>query len=200
MPSPLFVVCEGDSLTTGNGIALASTYPVQMSRLFTDNRMVSIINWGKSGDKISDITTEASAEVDPCFDSRKGNNVLVVWCGLNSLFKGEAGDFTAATSYGLYVTYCQARQAQGFKVVACTITPTTGASVPAGYETQRLLFNTSVRTNYKTFAGALADIGADSHLQDSTNTTYFDADLIHLTAAGYAIVAAIVQPAVASIA
>lgn len=48
-------------------------------------------------------------------------------------------------------------------------------------------------------ADALADLGNNANLQDATNTTYFNADKVHLTTAGYNIVAGIVAAAIASI-
>lgn len=195
MSAPLYVVAEGDSLTTGNGIAVTSSYPYLLALSFTDNRMVSMVNVATSGNKLSDMATQATTQVDPTYDSRKVNNFCVIWGGTNSMYSGESGDFSGSGAYDRLVTYCQARQAEGFKVIVLTCLPRTNVGTPAGFETQRTAFNASVRANWRTFADAMADVAADSRLSDSTDTTYFNADLVHLTATGNAVVASIVLDA-----
>jgi lysophospholipase L1-like esterase len=194
-----YIVCEGDSLTVGNGIAAWSTYPLQFALLYTDNRMVSVVNVATAGNKLSDIASQAATEVDACYDVRKGDNITVVWCGTNSMYLGESGDFSGATAYGLLVTYCQDRQAAGEKVVVVNCLPRQNVGTPAGFEAQRVIFNASIAANWATFADALADVAADARLSDPTDGTYFDADKVHLIAAGNAVIASIVKAAVDSL-
>lgn len=197
--SALYIVTEGDSLTTGNGIGGFSPYPWQLALLYTDNRMVSVSNMATTGNTLADMAAQAASQVDPCFDSRKGRNVACLWGGTNDMYSGVAGDFSGAGAYGRLVTYCQARQSAGFKVAVLNCLPRQNAGVPAGFETQRGIFNASIAANWRTFADALVDVAADSRLQDPTNATYFNPDLVHLTAAGYAIVAALVKAQVDSL-
>ena len=56
-----------------------------------------------------------------------------------------------------------------------------------------------IRANWATYADALADLGANANLQNSANLTYFNADGVHLTDAGYAVVTSIIDAAIASI-
>lgn len=197
--SALYALAEGDSLTVGNGTSGWSVYPLQLALLYTDNRMISLPNVATGGETLADMTTEYATQIKPEYDSRKGSNVLLLWGGTNDMARGVGGDFSAASAYARLVSYGQTAQADGFKMVAFTILPRQDVGTPAGFEAERLIFNADVRANYLTFANALADVAADSRLQDPTNATYFNADLVHLTAAGYAVVAGIVKTAVDSL-
>lgn len=186
--SPLYIVCEGDSLTAGN-------YPQFLALLYTDNRMISLQNWGLAGDTIANMLGEAATQVDPAYDSRKGRNILLIWAGTNDMSGGSAD---GATTYANYVTYCTARRATGFKVIAFTIM-NRGDAHNALWDTGQPIFNAALRANWADYADALVDVQAQATLQDTANTTYFNVDKIHLTNAGYSIVAALAKTAVDSL-
>lgn len=188
------VIFDGDSLTGGNtGTAPAKTYTDRVLAALTG--ATDAYNLGISGQTVVQLAADASAQVDPLVDESLAQNVVVVWVGTNDLTNGDA----AATVYANLVAYCQARQAAGFEVVVLTALPR-GASAP--FETARQTFNASIRTNWATFADALADVGADSTIGepgDQNNTTYYSGDAIHMTAAGYAVVAGLVTTALAGL-
>jgi hypothetical protein len=161
-------------------------------------------NQGVSGQAMSGMITTAASVVDPAF----GNNTrrLVAWGGTNDV----AVNFqTGATVYGNVTTYLNARSAAGWKTVVIGMMPR-GAGAGAFFETQRTTINNSFRADFPTataftnvFTGTtfpnavFVDIGADATLGPAgaeLNTTYFG-DQIHLTNAGYAIVAAYVKNA-----
>jgi lysophospholipase L1-like esterase len=80
-------------------------------------------------------------------------------------------------------------------VVICTVLPR-GQSA-AFYEARNAL-NAELRARWRSFADALADVGADKTLGAGgaeTDSTYYR-DTVHLTAAGYAIAAREVADAV----
>jgi len=56
--------------------------------------------------------------------------------------------------------------------------------------------NALIRANWNSFADGLADIAADARFTDYNNTTYFNADKVHLTDAGYAAAAQVFLPAI----
>jgi lysophospholipase L1-like esterase len=194
----LHIVCEGDSLTVGLNLAATSrsTYPFQLALLYTDNRMVAVYNDAVSAQTIDDM--DAQTSVTATYDSRKGNQVLVVWAGTNDIYFGATG----AATYALLAAYCAARRAVGFKVVVLTCLPRSNAGTPAGFNTDRATLNTSIRANWATFADALADVAADSRIGDDgdeLDTTYFDADKVHMNATGYGVIASIVKTAIGTI-
>jgi len=196
----LYATFEGDSLTTGQGSSGGNTYPVQLIRMFTDNRMVSMVNVATSGETLADMATEAASQIDNAYDSRKPTNITVIWGGTNDLYLGVLGDFSGAGAYARLLAYGQARQAIGEKVVVVNCLPRQNAGVPVGFEAQRVIFNALIASGWQSFANALADVAADSRLQDPTNTTYFDADKVHLNNTGYAVVAGIVFAQVSGLA
>lgn len=195
----LYLVTEGDSLTTGNGITAWSDYPRQLALLYTDNRMVSVVNVAASGNKLSDMASQAAAEVDSCYSASKPTNVCVIWGGTNSMYLGEDGDFSGANAYELLAAYCQDRREAGYSVVVVNALPRQNVGTPEGFEDERVIFNASVAANWRTFADALADVAADARLSDPTNGAYYNADKVHLVAAGYGVVASVVKSAVDSV-
>lgn len=121
-------------------------------------------------------------------------NVITVFEVTNALYFGA----TATTAYNDLVTYCQAAQRRGFKVVVLTVLPRSDAGTPGSFETDRQTVNTNLRANWTTFADALADVAADSRIGDAgdeTNTTYY-ADRVHPTTTGGGIIAQIVYDAI----
>jgi lysophospholipase L1-like esterase len=80
-------------------------------------------------------------------------------------------------------------------VVICTVLPH-GRS--AAFYQARNALNAELRAHWRSFADALADVGADKTIGADgaeTDATYYR-DTVHLTAAGYAIVAGVVADAI----
>ena len=96
------------------------------------------------------------------------------------------------TIYNNIINYCNARRSLGFKVAVCTILPRTGGTPPVGFEENRLALNALIRSGFTGFADGLVDLAYSSNLSTTTDTTYFNVDQIHLTNAGYNIVANLV--------
>lgn len=132
--------------------------------------------------------------------------MLIAWGGTNDLYFGAS----AATTYSRIVTYATARKAAGWRVVILSILPRSGAATPGTFEADRQTVNASLLADFPTATGqtritsggAYADyfinIGADPTIGlagQEANTTYY-ADLVHLTNAGYAIVADYVKKAI----
>lgn len=187
----LFIVCEGDSLTAQDtaGQATQNKYwPNQMAALYSDNRMVSVVNAAVSGEQLQNMIAQAAAQVDAAFDARKGVQVCTIWAGTNDI---RVGARTGAQVYADLLTYCAARRSAGFKVIVITMLPR--GNFVGGEAAERLAFNASVKANWATFCDALVDTTADSRLQSSADTTYFNADTIHLNNTGYALIAAAVK-------
>ncbi len=185
------IVFDGDSMTFGTGagpVGLAGPSNATYPRLAADGITgATVYNFGVGGQTVLAMTTDAAAQIDVLYDSSR-LSIVAVFGGTNDLVNGAA---SAATVYSRIVTYCQARRAAGWKVVVGTILPRSSANAGAAFEADRQTVNTSIRTNWATFADALADVGADATIGAAgaeTNTAYYS-DAIHPTTLGYEIVA-----------
>lgn len=146
------------------------------------------------GRTTANMIADAATRVDAFYDAARPSNIVVAWEITNDLFFGAS----AATAYNNIVTYCQGRQAEGFQVVVLSVLPRSGLGVPDTFEASRQTINTNLRANWESFADALADIGADETIgvagADLDTTFYIDG--VHMTDAGYGLVAEIVKDAI----
>lgn len=189
------VICDGDSMTYGLGVAVGSTYPQQLEGLLGADWAVG--DSGANSDTVADMSGDAATEVDAFYDASAygADNWCVLFGGTNDLYFGAS----AATTESRIQTYCEDRQAVGFKVVVCTVLPRSDAGTPAGFEADRQAVNTWLRANYESFADALADLAADTRIGDAgdeEDTTYYQADLVHPNATGAGVIAQIVYDAI----
>lgn len=139
--------------------------------------------------------TLAPTKIVPQYSPSRTKNIIVAWEILNDVLIGGA---SAAGAYNSLVSYCEAVRSAGFKVVVVTALPANGATYPS-FAATRATINTNIRTNWATFADALADIGGDSTIGDDgdeLNTTNYQADGVHLKAPGGTIVAGYVKDAI----
>ena len=195
------IVFDGDSLTNGTGSLPWNNFP--NSNDFPSQVVATLdpagtyYNVGVGGELVATMITNAPTVVDAKLVTG-ANNIVVFAGGTNDLDSTD----NAATTYGRIVTYCQARQAAGWKVVVMTLTPRSDAGVPGDFDTVRLSVNTSIRTNWATFANGLADIGADANMGTSgqeTNTQYYNGDNVHHSPVGYAVRASYVLAALSKL-
>jgi lysophospholipase L1-like esterase len=142
------------------------------------------------GKTTAQMISGGAATVDTRQDSWNPRNWLIAWEGTNQLPVS-----TAEESYDLLVQYCQERRAAGAnKIIVGTMLPADGRS-----EVERQEYNDLIRTNWDSFADAFADVGDDPTIGqtgDNLNLTYYNADKVHMTDAGYAIVAGIFEDAI----
>lgn len=190
------VICDGDSLTAGTGSTGGNTYPAQMIAALGSG--YEAINDGTGGHTVVQMLA-AVASLDEYIAVTRPRVYYVGWGGGNDIYTSGTD---AGALFSLYVDLCRGRRVSGAKVVACTQLPRSIVSTPAYYERQRLAFNAMVRAQWRTFADALADMGADATIGlagSEMNTTYYDPDRVHMTNAGYAVVEGIVRAALLSI-
>lgn len=183
------LVCIGDSLTDGsngygkNSIAATLEYPSQL-QLLRPGRFV--INAGKWGALVSTL-----APVDPlCTPGAQ----LVVFIGSNNLSGGQSPD----EAYKAISAYCRARQAKGWTVYVTTLLPRVAPKTVPDWETKRQATNELIRQNHAAFSDGLIDFAADPRVGeagDELDATHYTPDQIHLTAAGAAVLAALVHRA-----
>jgi lysophospholipase L1-like esterase len=196
-PHPYQAVCEGDSITAGLGVT--TPYPAQMAASLGSGWVV--VNNGVSSDTIENMLANAPTDIDPKYNAYAyKKNICVIFAGTNDLFFGETVDDT----YGWLVSFCTGRRAVGYKVVVATTLPRQSVSVPqATWDARRADYNTRIRTNWASFADAIADVAADSRIGDdgdNNDTTYYQVDAVHPNDTGAGIIAGIIKTAVLSLA
>lgn len=194
----LNIVTEGDSLTAGEGASAGNDWPAQLETLLGEP--ITLTNFAVGGSTLTNELAARAGDVDAALVQDAWTlNVCLPWAGTNDM---KALGLTGADTYDLYLAYCQARQSAGYKVVAFTVLPRSGATVPAGFETERQAFNALVRANWATFADALADVAADYRIGDAGDewgSVYFS-DGVHMTDRGYALIARMADFAVCGLA
>lgn len=88
--------------------------------------------------------------------------------------------------------YCEAARAAGWdKIYIVNATPAGPPLYANNWQAGAWdTYNTALDAAWSGFADGIVDMRTITQLQDYTNTTYFDSDQLHRTAAGYALVAA----------
>jgi len=178
------IVFDGNSLTAAS-YGTYTPYPLMVDEL-TGHRF-DIANVGVGGQDTQDMTADGAAEVDAKYDADRACNICVPWECRNDIVTNEVN---AATAVANYWTYCDARQTAGWQVVAVTMLPSDSVS-----QATTDAVNALIRAEYASHADALADVEADSRLDDNTDTDYFLADATHLTNSGLRVVAETVYAA-----
>lgn len=198
-PAQIRVVGDGNSMMYGTGSATGrrKTLPFQTMRALNNPVTYECVhNIGIAGQTTAQIIAGFPTTGALCYDRSKSKNIYMVWEGTNSLFFGAS----AATTIADLQTLWALARATGYKVVAMTILPRSNVGTPVTFEADRQTVNTWIRANGSLY-DALADCAANTTIGDAgdeTNATYYT-DLVHMTDAGYAIVAGICATAIASI-
>lgn len=203
------VVCIGDSLTYGGGsvsnLTLRQKYPYVLAQLFEGS--IDVMNAGVNGESISHMVTRSNATSNATgadgyrwgyrLSARPAaaRQVAVFYAGTNDRALGSS----PAEILAELEAHTETLQGEGWKVVIVGHLYSEKSS-PAGSggvqynaevdELNELLQESSVFDRY-------VDLLADARLQDPEDTDYFDADKLHLNAAGAGVLAELVY-AVAS--
>lgn len=186
------VVFDGDSLTFGLGALTGQSYPEQS---LTGLNAALSYNFGVLSQTTTNALSDISSQTISLFSSRRPKNIYVLWIGSSDLYFGGS----ATNCYKGITNLCtQVRQA-GFKVTVATIITRTNAGTPGGFETERTTLNSAIVANWTAWADGLVNLAADPRLQNSTNTTYFSADKVHLNTTGYSVVQELTVPVVAGL-
>ena len=189
------VVCfDGDSRTATKRWAFDSVDDAHPSGDIACGGF-GVANFARSGWQVSEMITDAATRVDTQIGT--GRNVLVLLGGVNDAAAGAS----AATIYASIKSYCEARRASGWdKIVLCTEIDAQSAATQAvgWHSTIWPALNTLLTAGYADFADYLCDLGADSRLQDATDTTYYNVDLLHPNDAGYAVIQELITPYLAA--
>lgn len=179
-------VIEGDSITAG-GSAPFEDWPAQWCRLHrTQPAMLKV---AKAGRLVDDMQANAVTRIDNELAARSYQRELaVLWGGSNDINQVVA---TAATVQADIASWVAGRKTAGIHTIVLTTLPR--VDFDAGEETMRQAVNSWILSG-GSGADTVVDVNTDARLADPNDAAYF-ADGVHLTAAGYAIIAAKVKTA-----
>jgi lysophospholipase L1-like esterase len=198
-PKVAAIICVGNSITLGT-TGGATPWQTPLLAKYSFPSLPVIVNYGVGGRTLATMITSAAAQEDAVYNSKLDYNILLIEGGVND-FGSELGT-TKEQIYDRLKTYCQGRKAVGYKVYAFTLLPQSSASYAArtDYENERQWFNTQVRTDLMSsgFIDGVIDVGADPTIgcDGCQNTSYYNADKIHPSTTGNAIIANIVYNAI----
>lgn len=137
-------------------------------------------------------------------------NVFVVMGGINDLCENADGsDNTAATTKSRYQTLINARSASGWRVYLSTILPvgpteqnfcnSTYGIAQSDLVTRINAVNSWILAGTPSNVSGFADPASNANLSDPTNSTYYQSDEIHPTAAGQLVIASVIGPVLGAI-
>ncbi len=184
------MAADGDSITAGSGTAAPSqTYPAVARDSLVAGTAYS--NTAVSGQTCAQIAARYSTSVAPFYASNRARNVASIMCGAND------GGGTAAASYASILSWVSAAKASGYQVIVLTMLSRVGG------DTFKNALNPLITGGAVANGYTVADAGSDPNLGCDgcyTNSTYFQADGIHPTVVGEALVATgYYEPALASL-
>lgn len=205
------IVWDGDSLTSGL-LGTDGTKSYTEIVLLALSKRAQAFNLGVSGQTLTQILADAATQVDPLFTSGDAN-LYSLWAGTNDM-GGTPGN--PVTPYNKLKAICAGRKAAkpGLPIVIVDCLP---RGTTSQFETDRTAFNGSLLGDFSvatdnpliwlpgpggTYGDVFLHVGGAASIGlpgSQNNTDLFSPDKIHLTEAGYAIVAALLIEALAAV-
>jgi hypothetical protein len=188
-------MADGNSQTEGvNGAG--NSFPGQLATALA----VTVTNFGVGGQDTTDMASDAATQIDAILQT--GMNILIVGEIRNQLVE-MGGSANARTALDAFWAYCDARRAAStatkqLRIVAWNILPAGHTASPIGIVALNALFdevNALMAAEWRLHVNAFVDVRSNANLTDPFDTTYF-VDDVHLTTAGDAIMAGLMQTAV----
>lgn len=171
------VVFDGNSLTTHE-------YPkLCMDQLVGDYEWYNI---AVSGQGVNEMMRRALWAADPrAADATRA--IYIGWEGTNGLMSQANG----AVFYEIWAGHFRARRAAGFETITLDTLPANRAQRSDAWDAVRSRFNGLMASGWQTFADGFASVASDPVIgrQEATFDALLYPDGLHLSAAGYQIVA-----------
>ena len=181
------IVFDGNSWVAGSGATGGLNYPNQVKALLKkEGKAVELINYGIPGQMIDRMLTNAASKIDT------NHTQYQFLIGLELVNQWGNTDESREVIYGKYKKYFLGRKAAGFQKVIALTPIAQGFYKRANWEADRQWFISKMLEEFPKLGIGIANVGGDPKLSDWKNTTYFTADRIHPTNAGYAVFAEIV--------
>ena len=191
------VVCLGDSLIDGQGVAVGSTVPEVMQTNLGANYIVERSSGpGATGQNIFDWFDNDDAWRS--WPVSSNNKQVMVLLTANDIAVGNGGLESAKISFKALCLRCRA---EGFYVVVVTPPPRNESGSGTVYEAKRVALSTWIGNQTNLYDGIVRlDLNATIGVAGSqNNVTYYQADAVHLTAAGDAVLEGLIRPVVLNV-
>lgn len=164
------VIFEGDSITAGNGIAIAWTTQLVLSGAVT---AVNVLNQGKTGETMQLMLNSEPYATFPAIRQNAARNTVFIWGGTN-----DNPSFSQATAAAIFANnkqYCAGVRTLNAKCVYISMISRTGQDVGKDW------LNPLFRQFWSQTADGLLDIGGTSQFGcDGCNTnSFFQGDNTH---------------------
>lgn len=189
------LIFDGNSLTANgaSGVAYAMRYVTTCyNTIVSSGKRIALANYAAGSKRTAGLTTEFAAKIGAKCNP---GDILVMMEITNEARDG----LTAQQMYDNYVAYAQQARTYGLKVIMCTCPAGKFTTDPADTITRQQTCNALVLANNNTDWDATADVGALANLNSEagiTNGTYYNADQLHLTNAGYDLIPNAVEPVI----
>jgi lysophospholipase L1-like esterase len=188
------VMTEGGSWTFGLGVAGAGgvggeTY--QRYAFERTNFSITGYNSGVSGQTALQMIADGPT-LDRTFDACAPRNVCVFWGGSNDIESGA----TAATTWSRIQQFCNERRAVGWRVLLLPIVDRVAAN-QTFFDTERQTLTGLITAGWPAVADGFVDLTVNPNLGGvgaRNNSTYYQADQIHLTPVANQLVGELVAP------
>ena len=192
------LVCDGNSLTVGQS-ATPNPDVAGWPNVFRTTQNIANRYWSAkvtavSGRATPTNTSEIQNTIAPLFHRGFGMNVVTFFEGVNDVVSNAAN---LATCQNNWIAYVAAARAVGYKVLCMTPLPTTNTANNANTIMPQLA--QWVRDTPSISDFPIVDIAGHASLSDPTNLTFYQADGLHLTNAGYSVIAGLVLERIAAL-
>lgn len=193
--TPLNIICAGNSLTVGYHLDSPQTqaYPAQLDTFYHDSN--TIWNEGVNGITTEQMEPLINSDITAHYDSMKKNYVIAWEIGNDIFWNGT----TARAAVDSFIVYCNNVRSHGFTVFCVTLPyrnnyfmgypVTPGGDDSTAYTAKIKSVNTMLRSKWPTFSSGLIDVAANRAFKQYS-PEYYLTDHVHLSAAGYTVVAA----------
>jgi hypothetical protein len=170
------IVFIGDSLTFGH---LASApYPSYLTIPTWNGYTLTQHNVGVNSYQVGTHWDESHTRINPLFSQRAALNIAVVWLGTNDV---TIGGLTPQQTYNQLRAFCGYLKRQGWTVIIAAMISRQNATGD-GYKN---VLNPLLAANWSKFADGYVAMPSTLTANGAyANTTYFNADGIHLTDVG----------------
>ena len=188
----------GDSFVTGVG---ASTGSNAYCRLIESSTGLSACVHGASGAILTTFSASTLATSISSSVNAGLNTKVVLDLGKNNL----AANTSSATLQTQFTTFVNSITSAGADLIVLSVPPRTsgfsGGATSASYETERLSFNSWLRTQEGTLFERLADVGATSGLGDVSDVSgpNYSGDGIHLSDSGHLLYSQVIKTEIDSL-
>lgn len=191
------IIVEGDSGPEGTSDSFCMNVIRQtLPQLLRD---VHMVNMAVHGTQAATEYARRAVKLGGTNRTVSGKKIMVFSYGSNDLNASVTGVNLFNNTVLPYIQYIQG---QGFSAIISTILPRVDFTSGSSKEIQRLEFNQLLRDNAATYGYAVADYVSDPRLDtpaDTADTTYWNADRIHMNSAGQGIAADILAPQINAI-